>query len=57
MGVEIFDDVVAFVEDFVSLGVDEERAAIAPDYPAPIVDHAERRERAIAAFEAAHGDG
>ncbi len=36
---------------------DKERAAIAPDYPAPIVDHAERRERAIAAFEAAHGDG
>ena len=34
----------------------EERAAIAPDYPAPIVDHGERRERAIAAFEAARGD-
>jgi len=28
----------------------------APDYPAPIVDHAERREEAIAMFEAARGD-
>ncbi len=34
---------------------DEERAAIAPDYPAPIVDHSERRERAIEAFEDARG--
>ena len=31
----------------------EEREAAAPNYPAPIVDHAERREAAIAAFEAA----
>ena len=30
-----------------------EREAAAPDYPAPIVDHAARREAAIAAFEAA----
>jgi len=29
----------------------------AADYPAPIVDHGERRERAIAMFEAARGDG
>jgi deoxyribodipyrimidine photo-lyase len=28
----------------------------APDYPGPIVDHAERRERAIEAFEQARGD-
>ena len=31
----------------------ERRAAIAPDYPAPIVDHADRRERAIRTFERA----
>jgi deoxyribodipyrimidine photo-lyase len=28
----------------------------APDYPDPIVDHAERREEAIAMFEAARGE-
>ncbi len=28
----------------------------APDYPAPIVDHSERREEAIAMFETARGD-
>ncbi|WP_336037356.1 cryptochrome/photolyase family protein [Halobacterium yunchengense] len=33
-----------------------ERDRLAPDYPDPIVDHAERRERAIATFEAARGD-
>ncbi|NHN58482.1 MULTISPECIES: deoxyribodipyrimidine photo-lyase [Halorussus] len=33
-----------------------ERDRIAPDYPAPIVDHAERREEAIAMFERARGD-
>lgn len=32
-----------------------EREAHAPGYPAPIVDHAERREAAIAMFEAARG--
>ncbi|MFB6354672.1 MAG: deoxyribodipyrimidine photo-lyase [Halobacteriales archaeon] len=32
------------------------REDAAPGYPAPIVDHAERRERAIAAFERARGD-
>jgi len=31
----------------------ETRAAAAPEYPAPIVDHATRREEAIAMFEAA----
>ncbi|WP_327052545.1 cryptochrome/photolyase family protein [Halomicrococcus gelatinilyticus] len=36
---------------------DAEREALAPDYPHPIVDHAERRERALATFEAARGDG
>ncbi|WP_433623339.1 cryptochrome/photolyase family protein [Halomicrococcus sp. NG-SE-24] len=36
---------------------DEERANVASDYPAPVVDHAERRECAIATFEAARGDG
>jgi deoxyribodipyrimidine photo-lyase len=33
-----------------------EREDAAPAYPAPIVDHAERRERAIETFEAARGD-
>jgi deoxyribodipyrimidine photo-lyase len=35
---------------------ESERAAQAPDYPAPIVDHAERREAAIETFERARGD-
>ena len=35
---------------------DLERERLAPDYPEPIVDHAERRERAISMFEAARGD-
>jgi len=34
---------------------DGERTAVAPDYPAPIVDHAERREAAIEAFRTARG--
>jgi len=33
-----------------------ERNRHAPDYPAPIVDHAERREAAIAMFERARGE-
>ncbi|AFO58184.1 MULTISPECIES: deoxyribodipyrimidine photo-lyase [unclassified Natrinema] len=33
-----------------------ERERIAPDYPGPIVDHAERRDRAIALFERARGE-
>ncbi len=32
------------------------RKTHAPDYPAPIVDHSERREEAIATFEAARGN-
>jgi deoxyribodipyrimidine photo-lyase len=35
---------------------DEERAELAPEYPAPICDHGERREEAIAMFERARGD-
>ncbi|AEH37978.1 cryptochrome/photolyase family protein [Halopiger xanaduensis] len=42
------------IHDWHDLSADR-RAAVAPDYPAPIVDHAERRERAIAAFERARG--
>ncbi|WP_254863480.1 cryptochrome/photolyase family protein [Halovivax gelatinilyticus] len=34
----------------------DDRAAVAPSYPAPIVDHAQRREEAIELFEAARGD-
>ena len=33
-----------------------QRRRSAPDYPDPIVDHSERRERALAMFEAARGD-
>jgi deoxyribodipyrimidine photo-lyase len=32
------------------------RDLLAPDYPAPVVDHGERREDAIAMFEAARGE-
>ncbi|WP_224449530.1 cryptochrome/photolyase family protein [Haloprofundus salilacus] len=35
--------------------LDEERGDAAPDYPDPIVDHAERREEAISMFERARG--
>ena len=35
---------------------DAERTAAAPDYPGPIVDHAERREAALAMFERARGE-
>jgi deoxyribodipyrimidine photo-lyase len=34
---------------------DAERERAAPEYPAPIVDHGERREAAIAMFERARG--
>ena len=34
----------------------ERRDALAPDYPAPIVDHAAARERAIETFERARGE-
>jgi len=33
-----------------------ERERVAPDYPAPIVDHAARREAALAMFERARGE-
>ncbi|MCL9813896.1 cryptochrome/photolyase family protein [Natranaeroarchaeum aerophilus] len=33
-----------------------QRQRLAPDYPAPIVDHSERREAAIEMFEAARGE-
>ena len=33
-----------------------QRRSAAPEYPDPIVDHSERREEAIAMFEAARGD-
>jgi len=32
------------------------RESVAPEYPAPIVDHAERREQALSMFEAARGE-
>jgi len=32
-----------------------QRRRVAPEYPAPIVDHAQRREEAIAMFERARG--
>ncbi|MFB6082355.1 MAG: deoxyribodipyrimidine photo-lyase [Halanaeroarchaeum sp.] len=35
---------------------DEDRQSTAPEYPAPIVDHASRRDAAIDAFERARGD-
>ncbi|KAB1188232.1 MULTISPECIES: deoxyribodipyrimidine photo-lyase [Haloferax] len=35
---------------------DMERERVAPDYPAPIVDHSKRREMALSMFEAARGD-
>ncbi|MFP4175521.1 MAG: FAD-binding domain-containing protein, partial [Halobacteriales archaeon] len=35
---------------------DEERDALAPDYPAPVVDHSERRDEALAMFEEARGE-
>jgi deoxyribodipyrimidine photo-lyase len=35
---------------------DEKRESAAPDYPAPICEHGERREEAIAMFERARGE-
>ncbi|OVE86357.1 cryptochrome/photolyase family protein [Natronolimnobius baerhuensis] len=35
----------------------EEREDAAPDYPEPLVDHSERRDQAIEAFERARSDG
>ena len=35
---------------------EERRVAVAPEYPSPIVDHAERREAALEMFEQARGE-
>jgi len=35
---------------------DEKRDKVAPEYPAPVVDHSERREKALAMFERARGE-
>jgi len=35
---------------------DDERDRLAPEYPAPVVDHSERREEALAMFESARGE-
>jgi deoxyribodipyrimidine photo-lyase len=35
---------------------DEERRSVAPEYPDPVVDHAERREQALSMFRAARGE-
>ncbi|QFU83736.1 cryptochrome/photolyase family protein [Natronorubrum aibiense] len=43
------------IHDWPALESDR-RVTLAPSYPAPIVDHGERRERAIAAFEQARGE-
>ena len=43
------------IHDWPALSLSERRKH-APDYPDPIVDHGERREAAIAMFEAARGD-
>jgi len=43
------------IHDWTELS-ETQRRNTAPEYPAPIVDHAERREEAIAAFERARGE-
>jgi deoxyribodipyrimidine photo-lyase len=35
---------------------DDERDRVAPEYPAPILDHAERREQALSMFQTARGE-
>jgi len=45
----------ALIHDWHTLSPTQ-RQQTAPDYPAPIVDHSERREAAIAMFERARGD-
>ncbi|MFB6183135.1 MAG: deoxyribodipyrimidine photo-lyase [Haloarculaceae archaeon] len=52
---ELRDVPAAEIHDWPEL-TDERRASLAPDYFAPVVDHADARERALAAFEAARGD-
>ncbi|GAD51558.1 deoxyribodipyrimidine photolyase [Halarchaeum acidiphilum MH1-52-1] len=54
--VPALDDVpVGKIHDWPDLDADE-RDDLAPDYPDPIVDHGERREAAIDAFEAARSE-
>ncbi|MWG35973.1 cryptochrome/photolyase family protein [Halomarina oriensis] len=43
------------IHEWHELGVDE-RGRLAPDYPAPICDHGERREAALAMFKRARGE-
>jgi deoxyribodipyrimidine photo-lyase len=45
----------ALIHDWHTLSPTQ-REQVAPDYPAPIVDHSERREQAIAMFERARDD-
>ena len=52
---ELADATAAEIHGWGDLEADE-RDRIAPGYPAPIVDHATRRERAIEAFERARGE-
>ncbi|WP_135830510.1 cryptochrome/photolyase family protein [Halorussus halobius] len=52
---ELRDATADQIHGWTELG-DAERERIAPEYPAPIVDHAERREEAIAMFERARGE-
>ncbi|ELZ01083.1 deoxyribodipyrimidine photolyase [Natrialba chahannaoensis JCM 10990] len=52
---ELEDVPAETIHEWVALEPDE-RASVAPEYPDPIVDHAERRETAIEMFEAARGD-
>ena len=51
---ELRDAPTDVIHDWPSLS-DEERREHAPNYPEPIVDHAERREEAIETFERARG--
>ena len=67
---ERYDPDAAYITEYVPelAGVDPEiihgwheasslqRRNAAPEYPAPIVDHSERREQALAMFEAARGE-
>ncbi len=52
---ELADATAAEIHSWLELAP-AERAQIAPEYPAPIVDHADRRERAIGLFERARGE-
>jgi deoxyribodipyrimidine photo-lyase len=52
---ELADVDPALIHDWHTLSPTQ-RQQTAPDYPAPIVDHSERREAAIAMFERARGD-